>query len=341
VALSEVGTNPSIFWYQGQAWWKLTVNGRLYYVSPTRIYSTQDGTFVERDPLDELAGSYYFPEPSEDVDPTGLVPYDDCVKLLEPHLNKMRKEIETQYIEDKEMCREGFLKAWGRYDPLNWGLRAAGVPSGVVGLAGHPASKRVLGISQGREVSNLAKYYGLVAKRKGARTLAKNLFTLGRYAAGQAPRGGIVRLLTRGGIERVLAKKVAGKLVPGIGWALLAWDLSTAAYVLLVPHYDEKCMEDVEKKRKMSLAALPDPKVVCACFENIPSLEPGTMKWPAGDLGREPFDWGRWPDWVRQDFVAKGITGHRAGQFTTAPEKWAELVQKMDAIRKAYGQERK
>jgi RHS repeat-associated protein len=51
VALSQVGTNPAIFWYQGQAWWKLTVNGRLYYVSPTRIYDAQDGRFVERDPI--------------------------------------------------------------------------------------------------------------------------------------------------------------------------------------------------------------------------------------------------------------------------------------------------
>lgn len=55
-ALSEVGTNPTIFWYQGQAWWKLTVNGRLFYVSPTRIYDTKDGRFVERDRRRGLLG---------------------------------------------------------------------------------------------------------------------------------------------------------------------------------------------------------------------------------------------------------------------------------------------
>jgi hypothetical protein len=70
VALSEVGTNPSIFWYQGQAWWKLTVNGRLYYVSPTRIYSTQDGRFVERGPTDGAGLNRYAPFGSGD-DPVG------------------------------------------------------------------------------------------------------------------------------------------------------------------------------------------------------------------------------------------------------------------------------
>jgi hypothetical protein len=48
--ISQTGSNPSIFWYQGQAWWKLTVNGRLHYISPTRVYDVQDGRFVERDP---------------------------------------------------------------------------------------------------------------------------------------------------------------------------------------------------------------------------------------------------------------------------------------------------
>jgi len=47
----ESGSNPSIFWYQGQAWWKLTVNSRLYYISPARIFDVQDGRFLERDPL--------------------------------------------------------------------------------------------------------------------------------------------------------------------------------------------------------------------------------------------------------------------------------------------------
>jgi YD repeat-containing protein len=54
VALAEVGTNPTIFWYQGQAWWKLTVNSRLYYVSPTRIYDSRGGGFIEQDPLPYL-----------------------------------------------------------------------------------------------------------------------------------------------------------------------------------------------------------------------------------------------------------------------------------------------
>jgi len=72
--ISETGTNPSIFWYQGQAWWKLTVNGRLYYVSPTRIYDVQDGRLIERDPLRGLSGKYGFPSnnPVTAVDPTGM-----------------------------------------------------------------------------------------------------------------------------------------------------------------------------------------------------------------------------------------------------------------------------
>jgi len=57
-ALSEVGFNPTVFWYQGQAWWKLTVNGRFYYVSPTRIFDPQDARFIERDWLDSLSGEY-------------------------------------------------------------------------------------------------------------------------------------------------------------------------------------------------------------------------------------------------------------------------------------------
>jgi hypothetical protein len=47
--IAASGSASSIFWYQGEAWWKLIVNGRTYYVSPTRIYAVQDGRFVERD----------------------------------------------------------------------------------------------------------------------------------------------------------------------------------------------------------------------------------------------------------------------------------------------------
>jgi RHS repeat-associated protein len=73
--LFETGTNPSIFWYQGQAWWKLVVNGRLFYVSPTRIYDAKDGRFVERDPIRKLPyNAYGFPGSNAvtEQDPMGL-----------------------------------------------------------------------------------------------------------------------------------------------------------------------------------------------------------------------------------------------------------------------------
>jgi YD repeat-containing protein len=56
--IAASGTASSIFWYQGEAWWKLTVNGRLLYISPTRIYDVKDGRFVERDLFRGLRGGY-------------------------------------------------------------------------------------------------------------------------------------------------------------------------------------------------------------------------------------------------------------------------------------------
>ena len=81
-ALSETGTNPTIFWYQGQAWFKLTVGPRTYYISPTRIYDPEDGRFVQRDrdprlsrnaPRADLARYIYMHNrPIHGVDPGGL-----------------------------------------------------------------------------------------------------------------------------------------------------------------------------------------------------------------------------------------------------------------------------
>ena len=47
--LGETGTNPTVFWYQGQAWWRVDVGSQAYYVWPTRIYRPEDGRFLERD----------------------------------------------------------------------------------------------------------------------------------------------------------------------------------------------------------------------------------------------------------------------------------------------------
>jgi YD repeat-containing protein len=47
--LSETGANPSIFFYQGQAWFKIVINGRTYYVSPTRLYTPELGRLAGRD----------------------------------------------------------------------------------------------------------------------------------------------------------------------------------------------------------------------------------------------------------------------------------------------------
>jgi YD repeat-containing protein len=73
--IAASGAASSIFWYQGEAWWKLTVNGRLYYLSPTRIYDVTDGRCVERDIEHGLSGSYLFVhnEPLGHVDADGRV----------------------------------------------------------------------------------------------------------------------------------------------------------------------------------------------------------------------------------------------------------------------------
>lgn len=72
--MSETGSNPTIFWYQGQAWWKLTIGGRTYYISPARIYDVEDGRFLQRDPLRRLAGAYRYVagDAINVVDPRGL-----------------------------------------------------------------------------------------------------------------------------------------------------------------------------------------------------------------------------------------------------------------------------
>ena len=50
VPLAETGTNPTIFQYQGEAWIRIVINGRTYYISPTRVYDPEDGRFLQRDP---------------------------------------------------------------------------------------------------------------------------------------------------------------------------------------------------------------------------------------------------------------------------------------------------
>jgi hypothetical protein len=102
--LSEVGTNPTIFWYQGQAWWKLTVNGRLFYVSPTRIFDTTDGRFAERDPLYSTISesSYGWNTPTFTTDPDGQcawsTPTDEDIKAGRFHSHYDCCEGEGGYV---------------------------------------------------------------------------------------------------------------------------------------------------------------------------------------------------------------------------------------------------
>ena len=49
--LHESGASPSIYWYQGEAWYRHVLDGLVLYVSPTRLYMPEDGRFTERDPL--------------------------------------------------------------------------------------------------------------------------------------------------------------------------------------------------------------------------------------------------------------------------------------------------
>jgi RHS repeat-associated protein len=72
--IAASGTASSIFWYQGEAWWKLTVNGRLLYISPFRIYDPEAGRFIERDLPGGLRGRYTYAlqSPLRYIDVLGL-----------------------------------------------------------------------------------------------------------------------------------------------------------------------------------------------------------------------------------------------------------------------------
>ncbi len=90
-ALSETGTNPTIFWYQGQAWIKIIVNGRTYYISPTRIYDPEDARFLQKDPVGSMvlvgAYGYVWGFPVRLVDPSGL-----RTKLKKRQLKRVARE---------------------------------------------------------------------------------------------------------------------------------------------------------------------------------------------------------------------------------------------------------
>jgi YD repeat-containing protein len=79
--LTETGANPSVFFYQGQAWFKKTINGRDYYISPTRIYEPRTGGFIERDPLPHSNGTTghvgFQSSPLMYTDASGLK--DECI----------------------------------------------------------------------------------------------------------------------------------------------------------------------------------------------------------------------------------------------------------------------
>ena len=98
-ALSEVGTNPTIFWYQGQAWYKKTINGRTYYLSPTRIYDPEDGRFVSFDPIGHMGGlnlySYVAGRVPQQVDVSGKGMPEQimarAMKTLSANLNAERQ----------------------------------------------------------------------------------------------------------------------------------------------------------------------------------------------------------------------------------------------------------
>ena len=78
--LASSGTSPSIFWYQGEAWYRIVIDGRTYYVSPTRIYDPEDGRFLQRDPKGYVDGYNLYEafggNPVRRVDPRGT---DDIV----------------------------------------------------------------------------------------------------------------------------------------------------------------------------------------------------------------------------------------------------------------------
>jgi len=88
--LGSTGTNPSLFWYQGQAWYRLTAGPRTLHISPTRVCSACDAHFWERDPLQsgsllqvipelrelsalERAGLYAHARPVSSIDPSGAL----------------------------------------------------------------------------------------------------------------------------------------------------------------------------------------------------------------------------------------------------------------------------
>jgi len=147
-ALSEVGSNPTIFWYQGQAWWKLTANGRLYYISPARVYDVQDGRFIERDPIRRLPYSAYgFPKgnPAMKTDPRGLEDPQAsycCItdaKLLTSGKFKGGKSLKDYLarIYELDVARHGWMKrpdeagAWNEKDDFGYTVQLLGLVKGA------------------------------------------------------------------------------------------------------------------------------------------------------------------------------------------------------------------
>ncbi|HOX07205.1 MAG TPA: hypothetical protein PK280_12445 [Planctomycetota bacterium] len=109
-SISETGSNPSLFWYQGQAWWKVTVGSTRLYVSPTRLYAVELGVFVDKE-----RGSNYrycFNNPVRWADPDGHGEDQTDNKSKEPDLDAKYEETLGQEAKTFLDTQKAEFAAW-------------------------------------------------------------------------------------------------------------------------------------------------------------------------------------------------------------------------------------
>ena len=72
VELGTTGVASSIFWYQGEAWYRHASGAQVWYVSPTRLYQAEDGRFLEWDALGPLGSQTQTLRRLDDASANGL-----------------------------------------------------------------------------------------------------------------------------------------------------------------------------------------------------------------------------------------------------------------------------
>jgi len=108
--ITETGTNPGIFWYQGQAWFRKTINGRSYYISPVRVYDPVLGIWLQRDPIRYRNGMNLYGSfggnPIAYADPQGLSIITTLLRLT-PRPVEPDDPAHSQGMREMEMVARG------------------------------------------------------------------------------------------------------------------------------------------------------------------------------------------------------------------------------------------